>query len=118
MVRILLHTIVTLGLLAVVLPTVNFASLTALIFASIIFAILFHFIKPILNILLFPVNFVTLGLFSALINIFLLWLVEYLVPGFTIQAMILFGLQLSYFWTLAVLSMLIGFTGSIIGKII
>lgn len=112
------QTILTLALLAWVLPTVSFLNWTALILASIVFTFLFSLIRPVLKILFLPVNIVTLGLFSALINVFLLWLVEYLVPGFVIKDMVLFGLPLSHFWTLVVLSMLIGFTGSVIRKIL
>lgn len=112
-----LQTIVTMVILAFVLPTVSFASWTTLIIASVVFTILFNLIRPILKVLLFPINLVTLGLASALLNIVLLWLVTYLVPGFHISEMTFLGIHLNYFWTLAFVSTLIGFTGSIIKKL-
>lgn len=42
-------------------------------------------IKPILIILTLPINILTLGLFTFVINAFLLWIVAYLVKGFTIN---------------------------------
>lgn len=117
MLKAILQTLITLALLAWVLPTVSFTSWTALIFAALVFTLLFNLVRPVLKVLFLPINIVTLGLFSAVINIFLLWLVTYLVPGFQIQNMTLFGMALSQFWTLVVISSLIGFTSALIRKV-
>jgi putative membrane protein len=71
--------------------------------------------KPVLNLLFLPVNLVTLGLFSLVINVALLWLATYLVPGFEIQSMVIAGVELNQFFSLLVVSFLISFLQSFIG---
>lgn len=63
--------------------TVN--SFTVALIAGIVFAIINITLKPLLQILAFPINIVTLGLFGFLINAFLFWLVGYFVNGFDVQ---------------------------------
>lgn len=56
------------------------------------------FIKPILTVLSLPLNFLTLGLFSLVVNGVSFWLASVLVPGFsvnTLWAMILGPVLLS-----------------------
>jgi len=118
MIRAILITGITLGVLAWAVPTVGFSSLTTLIIASIVLTILYSIVRPILKLLFLPINVITLGLFSGIINIFLLWLGTYLVPGFHIQEMVLFGTHLSQFWSLVVVSMGIGIIHSVISKIL
>ncbi len=116
MLRALLRTAVTLALLAWIFPTVSIASWTTLLFASIVLSLLFAVVAPILKLLFLPVTIVTLGLFAALINVFLLWLVTYLVPGFAIEPMILFGVRLGELMSLVVIAVSIGFLQSLIKK--
>jgi putative membrane protein len=118
MIRAILITAFTLGILAWGLPTVGFSSLITLAIASLVLTILYAIVRPILKLLFLPINIITLGLFSGLINIFLLWLATYLVPGFHIQEMIIFGTQLTQFWSLVFVSILIGFVHSTISKIL
>jgi putative membrane protein len=108
----------TIFALAWILPTVSFNDYTTLLIASVVLAILQQIIKPILNLLFLPVNVVTLGLFSVIINIALLWFATYLVPGFEIQSMVLFGIELNHFFSLLVVSFLISFFQNIIGFIL
>lgn len=118
MLKAVLQTLITLALLAFFLPTVTFLSWTALIFASVVLTIIYSVIKPILKLLFLPINIVTLGLFSLVINAFLLMLATYIVPGFQIQSMVLFGLALNQFWTLVVISFLISFIQNLVRKIV
>ncbi|OGK37916.1 hypothetical protein A3F03_01160 [Candidatus Roizmanbacteria bacterium RIFCSPHIGHO2_12_FULL_41_11] len=56
------------------------------------------FIKPILNLLALPFNIITLGLFSLVVNGFLILLISRFVPGFKVDGLlwaIIFGLVLS-----------------------
>jgi len=46
------------------------------LYLSICFGVLNFFVHPILNILTLPIRFITLGLFSVVINGVLLWLLE------------------------------------------
>lgn len=118
MLKAVLRTALTLAILSWLLPTVNLVNITTLIIASIVISLLFGLAKPILNLLFLPINFVTLGLFSSLLNVFLLWTAIYLVPGFEVEPMAIFGVNLSQFWTLVVVSFLLGFIQSIIKVII
>ncbi|MBU0974491.1 phage holin family protein [Patescibacteria group bacterium] len=114
----ILTTGVTLAILAWALPTVGFSSFVTLIIASIVLTILYSLVRPVLKILFLPVNVVTLGLFSGIINIFLLWLSTYLVPGFHIQNMIIYGTKFNQFWSLIFVSFLIGFIHSLLKKLL
>ncbi|MBP7842482.1 phage holin family protein [Candidatus Woesebacteria bacterium] len=118
MLRAILITAFSLGILSWALPTVGFSSLVTLIIASIVITILYSLVRPVLKLLFLPINIITLGLFSGFINIFLLWLATYLVPGFHIQEMIVFGTHLSQFWSLVFVSILLGFVHSTISKIL
>jgi putative membrane protein len=46
------------------------------------------FIKPVLNILALPINFLTFGLFGLVLNVILFWAVTYVVPNFTIAGIV------------------------------
>lgn len=48
--------------------------------------LLFSVIRPVLNLISLPINIVTVGLFSVLINAFLLYILTVLVPNITISA--------------------------------
>lgn len=48
-------------------------------------ALMFLILKPILNIISFPVNLITLGLFSIVVNAFILYLLTIVVPDITVQ---------------------------------
>ena len=95
------------------LPHVSIQSVISLILAAITFEILFSLVKPILKILFLPINVVTLGLFSALLTLFLLWLVSYLVPGFHIGNVHILGTDLNQFWSLVVTALAISLLQSV-----
>jgi len=101
--------IVTMAILAWALPNVAYSDYITLILAGVVLTMLEKIIKPILKFLFLPINIVTLGFFSIVINVFILWLVTYFVPGFNIEPMIIFGISLNQFFTLLFVSSLIGF---------
>lgn len=71
--------------------------ITAIIFALVL-GLLNAIVKPILLLLTLPLNILSLGLFTIVINILILYLASNLVPGFTISSLlsaILFGLVLA-----------------------
>ncbi len=111
-------TAVTILLLSWALPTVSFANVTTLLVASLVLTLLQKVVRPILNLLFLPINLVTLGLFSVVINVALLWLATYLVPGFEIQSMVLAGIELNQFFSLVVISFLISFTQTVVGFVL
>lgn len=64
--------------------TIGGGFLTLLI-GAVVLAFMFLILKPILNIISFPVNILTLGLFSIIVNAFILYLLTILVPNITVQ---------------------------------
>lgn len=55
------------------------------------------FIKPILTLLTLPLSIITLGLFSVVINAFMVMLADKIVPGFSVDGFVsalLFGIVL------------------------
>lgn len=89
----LLTTLTTaLGLLVVdiVLPGVTIASFPAALLAGISVGIVNGFVKPVLSILSLPITFLTLGLFSLVVNGLCFWLASLLVPGFAVHGFLAF----------------------------
>lgn len=118
MLKTLIATSIAIIVLAWLLPTVSYLDWVTLLLAALVLTILNSIVKPILSLLLLPINIVTLGLFSVVLNVALLWLATYLVPGFQILPTSFFGLELNYFFTLLLISFLIGFIQSIIRKVL
>jgi uncharacterized membrane protein YvlD (DUF360 family) len=59
---------------------------STLLLGSCVLTLLFLILKPILNILSFPVNLVTLGIFTAFVNALLLYLLTIFVTHISISA--------------------------------
>ena len=70
---------------AYLLPGVHIDGLTTALVVAIVLGILNVVIKPILFILTLPVTILTLGLFTFVINAFLILLTTKLVPGFKVD---------------------------------
>jgi putative membrane protein len=66
------------------LPGLSFSGPEALLLAGLAFGVFNTFLKPILFILTLPITVVTLGLFVLVLNTLILFLVAWLVPGFTV----------------------------------
>jgi len=71
---------------AYILPGVKIANFLTAIVAAIFFAVVNAFIKPVLVILTLPINILTLGFFTLVINALLVMLVAAIVPGFEIRS--------------------------------
>ena len=71
--------------IAWVVPGISVANfLTAMIAAAVI-ALINVFIKPVLVLVTLPINIVTLGLFTLIINAFLFMFAGFIAPGFEID---------------------------------
>jgi len=82
---------------AYILPGVHVNSFTTALIVAIVLGVLNTFLKPVLVILTLPVNIMSLGLFTIVINVAILYLASYLVAGFTFDGAmwaILFSLVL------------------------
>jgi putative membrane protein len=75
-----------------ILPGVNIDSFVTAIIVAIVLGVLNMFLKPILVILTLPINIMTLGLFTLVINTLLVLLATAIVPGFAV---------VSFWWGLA-----------------
>lgn len=81
-----------------IIPGVVIENFTSSIVVAIILGVVNAVIKPILIILTLPINILTLGLFSLVINALMVLLVDALVPGFAVDGFltaILFSIVLS-----------------------
>lgn len=78
----------TLALLVVaaLVPGVAFASYYSAFATALILGLVNMIIRPILLLLTLPINILTLGLFTFIINALMLWLVASVVKGFTIDS--------------------------------
>ena len=86
--RILLKWLInTLALLitAYVVKGIRVTGVSALFLAAALLGILNALIRPILIILTLPINIITLGLFTFIINAAMLWFVSLIIKGFVIQ---------------------------------
>jgi len=64
-----------------------------LILIGIALGLINFFVKPILNLITFPLRLITLGIFSWIINILMIWIVDILFSELEIKGII------SLFWT-------------------
>ena len=71
-------------LVAKITPGVEISSFIAAMIAIAVIGLINVFIKPIITILTLPINILTLGLFTFIINAALFGLTAFLVPGFSV----------------------------------
>lgn len=84
----LLVTALALIVTAYVVPGITVATFGAALVAAIVIAVINLVVKPIIMLVTLPVNVVTLGLFTFIINGLLLWLAAAVVPGFDVDGAI------------------------------
>lgn len=71
-----------------IVPGVSYTNLKALVIFALVLAALNTFIKPILKIITLPINIITLGLFSLVINTGMVLLAAKLVDGFMVSGFV------------------------------
>ena len=81
-----------LGLLIVDLavPGVDIANFPAAMLAAVAVGGVNSTIRPVLSLLSLPINFLSLGLFSLVVNGACFWLASLFVPGFTVSGLLAF----------------------------
>lgn len=72
-------------------PGIHIDKFTALLMATLVIGLLNTFVRPILVLLTLPVTFMTLGLFTLVINGIIFYLAAHLVSGFRVDG---FGVSL------------------------
>jgi len=87
-------------LVSYILPGVSLAGFWTAVLVALVLGIIMAVIKPILVVLTLPINIVTLGLFTLVINAVLILLASSLIPGFAVDGFwtaVLFSIILSLF---------------------
>ncbi len=69
-------------------PGVDISTFPAALLAAVSIGVVNGSIRPILSLLSMPINFLSLGLFSLLVNGFCFWLASVLVPGFYVHGLL------------------------------
>lgn len=119
MLKPIIVSIVTIAILAWLMPNISYSSNWAtLIIAGAVLTLLNEIVKPILKLLFLPINVVTLGLFSTVINVLILWMATYFVPGFVIAPVIVMGIHFNQFFTFLLMSALISLTQSLVSFVL
>lgn len=77
-------TAVAIGIAAYIIPGIEVTPVGALVLV-VVLAIINAFIKPVISLLTLPINVVTLGLFSLVVNALLVMLAGMIVPGFSVD---------------------------------
>jgi len=83
-----------------IVPGIAFAGFASAFLAAFVMGLVNVFIRPLLLLLTLPLNLLTLGLFTFVINALMFLLVAKLVPGFTVEgflAALLGSIVLSFF---------------------
>lgn len=84
--------------IAYIIPGVRVADFTTALVVALVLGIINALLKPILLILTLPINILTLGLFTFVLNALLILLVSYIVPSFNVDgffAALIFAIVLS-----------------------
>jgi putative membrane protein len=81
--RWLINALAILGI-AYYVPGISVSGFYAALIAALVLGIINALLRPILVILTLPVNILTLGLFTLVINALLFWLTSSIVKGFTV----------------------------------
>ena len=68
-----------------IIPGIEIENFTAAMIAAVVIALINTFIKPALLLLTLPINILTLGIFTLVLNALLFMFAAYLVPGIEIS---------------------------------
>lgn len=89
---------ITLAFTAAIFPGLSYSSdVMVLLVAALLFTIINIYIKPIIKLLLLPINLLTLGMFRWLSGVFCLLLLTFIIPSISIRAWEFNGLNFEGF---------------------
>ncbi len=97
LIRLLINAVAVL-ICAYFIPGVTVDGFVSALWVAVALAVLNTFLKPILMLISFPINLITFGLFTIVINTIIILLADYLVPGLMIETFwlaVLFGIVLT-----------------------
>ena len=89
------------------LPGVRVSSFWSALWVALVLGIFNIFLKPLLILLTLPINILTFGLFTIVINAILVLLATKFVPGFTVEG----------FWSAVLFSLLVSIINIIVAKL-
>jgi len=75
-------------LVALIIPNIHVQDFWAALVAALVIGLINGVLGTVLRFLTMPINCLTLGLFSLILNAFLFWLASELVPGFDVIGVI------------------------------
>ena len=93
---------IAIAISAYLIPGVSVTLLGALVLA-VVLGIINMFIKPVLTLLTLPLNILTLGLFSLVVNALLIMLAAMVVPGFSVSG----------FWTALIFALILSLVNAV-----
>ncbi len=70
------------------LKGINVDGYSTAIIVALVLGLLNTFVKPILNLLSLPITIMTLGLFLLVINVIIIYIAAYFIPGFTVSGFV------------------------------
>lgn len=71
-------------IVAYIVPGISFSSFWSALITSAVFGVINAIIRPVMIFLTLPINILTLGLFTLIINAFMFWLASTIVKGFDV----------------------------------
>ena len=87
LIRMLILNVAVIFFAAFLLPGLSYSNnFQILILAAVALGLVNLVVRPIVRLVTLPINLLTLGIFSWVINVFLLYLVTRLIPGFEVSA--------------------------------
>jgi len=92
---------------AYLLPNVEINSFVTAIIVAVVLAVINTFIKPIVNVLALPINILTLGLFSFVINGAFIYIASRFIDGFYVAG----------FWWAVIFSIVLSLISSVLSMI-
>lgn len=93
---------------AYLLPWIHVTGFGVALIAAFVLGVINVFLKPILIVLTLPINILTLGLFTFVINALLVMLAGKIVPGFEVEG----------FWSALLFSIVLAIVNGILGSIV
>ena len=84
----ILATALTLLLISRFIPGITVASFYTALIVAVIWGILGLTVRPVLHLLTLPINIITFGLFSFILNALLFWFLATFIAGFTVAGFI------------------------------
>ncbi len=89
---------------AYLIPGIHVETFWVALLGALVLGLINAFLRPILLVLTLPVNILTLGLFTIVINALLLWLAATLVPGFEVDGFVPALLGALLLWLVSMLA--------------